>query len=171
MRVLAALATAVATRVQAYPGPYPPGGSCNLNGPQQICLAAPFSSNAVLQRAPAKAAITGSVPKGYGPDSMTVTVALVDEERQGRFSVNVTADVRPDLTWKVLLPPRPTFGNYSLTAQCTAGCTGENATAVASLLNLTFGDVYACAGPSISNSKIAPLFVKMASKIWIYDVF
>ena len=31
-----------------------------------LCLAAPFSDNAVLQRAPAHAAITGSVPEGWG---------------------------------------------------------------------------------------------------------
>lgn len=105
---------------QAYPGPYPPGGSCNFNGPQQICLAAPFSSNVVLQREPAAAAITGSVPERYGkPGQMVVTVSLIDETKAGR-SAMVNTPVRPDRTWKVLLPPRPAFGNYSLTAQCTA---------------------------------------------------
>ena len=67
---------------QAYPGPYPPGGSCNFNGPQQICLAAPSSSNVVLQREPAAAAITGSVPERYGkPGQMVVTVSLIDETK------------------------------------------------------------------------------------------
>lgn len=130
-RVLACLAAVymwVGTRdTQAYPGPYPPGGSCNVNGPQTICLAAPFGSNAVLQRAPASAAITGSVPLGYGASSMGVTVALVDEDGAG-FGATVSTQVRPDRTWKVLLPPRPTFGNYTLTAQCTSGCQGANAT-------------------------------------------
>lgn len=135
--------------VAAYPGPYPPGGSCNVNGGSatQLCIAAPFSSNAVLQRAPAQAAITGSVPVGYGvPGAMHVSVRLLDEDTQ-RDNV-VTAAVRADNTWKVLLPPRPAFGNFSLTASCTAGCAGANASYQAAVVNLTFGDVYVCAGQS-----------------------
>ena len=106
-------------------------------------------SAAVLQRAPAAAAITGSVPDGYGiPDGMTVRVNLTgyashQEGDQGGaaggaaggarggarggesssgFFHSVTAKIRPDRTWKVLLPPRPTFGNYSVSAECSGGC-------------------------------------------------
>eukprot|EP01051_Picozoa_sp_SAG22_P026587 SAG22_NODE_8464_length_654_cov_0.655856_1_plen_129_part_10 len=117
--LLASLAAAAA----AYPGPYPAGGSCNVNGGSatELCIAAPFSSNAVLQRAPAQAAITGSVPEGYGaPGAMRVSVRLLDEDR--KRDVFAFAAVRADNTWKVLLPPRPAFGNYSLTASCSAGC-------------------------------------------------
>jgi sialate O-acetylesterase len=131
-----------------YPGPYPAGGSCNFHGPKTICIGAPVSDNAVLQRAPAKSAVTGSVPEGYGEGPMTVTVTLVDAEDAGGFNQSIDTVVRPDNTWKAFLPPRPTFGNYSLTAVCTKGCAGDNATAVASLVNLTFGDVYVCAGQS-----------------------
>ena len=148
----------LAARASAYPGPYPPGGSCNVNGPQQLCIAAPFSSNAVLQREPASAAITGSVPQGWGSDDMSVTVTLADDDGAAAAAAvgsggagwqhAVTAAVRADRTWKVLLPPRPTAGNYSLTAQCSAGCSGANASFVATLLNLTFGDVYVCSGQS-----------------------
>jgi len=149
----------LAGRAAAYPGPYPPGGSCNVNGPQQLCIAAPFSSNAVLQREPASAAITGSVPQGWGADDdMSVTVTLTDDDGAAAAAAGsgggagwqhaVTAAVRADRTWKVLLPPRPTAGNYSLTAQCSAGCSGANASFVATLLNLTFGDVYVCSGQS-----------------------
>ena len=122
----ALLLSVLCVTVQAYPGPYPPGGSCNVNGPTQICLAAPFSSNVVLQRAPAAAAITGSVPVGYGASGqMVVTVSLIDETSANQSAV-VNTHVRPDRTWKVLLPPRPAFGNYSLTAQCTTVCTRKN---------------------------------------------
>jgi hypothetical protein len=124
----------------AYPGPYPPGGSCNINGRPTLCLAAPFSDNAVLQREPSQAAITGSVPVGWGIPPMAITVSLTDEEGAGR-GANVAVGIRPDRTWKALLPPRPTFGNYSLTAQCTRGCSGANASFKIELLNLTFGDV------------------------------
>ena len=117
---IALLLSGIYFTAHAYPGPYPPGGSCNVNGPQQICLAAPFSSNVVLQRAPAAAAITGSVPAGYGKSGqMVVTVSLIDETNSNQSAV-VNTHVRSDRTWKVLLPPRPAFGNYSLTAQCTA---------------------------------------------------
>ena len=144
---LGALLGSLAAVALAYPGPYPPGGSCNVNGGSttELCIAAPFSSNAVLQRAPAQAAITGSVPFGYGGPSgaeMHVSVRLLDEETK-RDSV-VTAAVRADNTWKVLLPPRPAFGNYTLTATCSAGCSGANASFAAEIRNLTFGDVYVC---------------------------
>ena len=81
----------------AYPS-YPPGGSCSATS---LCIAAPVGSNAVLQRAPAKAAITGSVPLGYHG-----TVSLELREEDGSFSYNSTVTVRPDGTWKALLPPR-----------------------------------------------------------------
>ena len=132
----------------SYPGPYPSGGSCNMNGPQTLCIGAPVGSNAVLQQAPAKSAVTGSVPVGYGKAPMTVTVTLVDDADPGGFNHSVDATVRPDRTWKVLLPPRPAFGNYSIGAMCTQGCSGENATFEVGLKNITFGDVYVCAGQS-----------------------
>ena len=100
----------------------------------------------MLQRAPARAALTGSVPRGYGIAPMTVTTTFVDEESDWQTSVNIT--VRDDYTWKVLLPPRPTGGNYTFQASCTAGCVGTNRSAAARLVNLTMGDVYICSGQS-----------------------
>ena len=71
----------------SYPEGYPPGGSCNNDGPgDRICIAAPVSSNAVLQREPEQAAVTGSVPAGYGSD-MTVRVTLTDDANPGGFQV------------------------------------------------------------------------------------
>ena len=102
----------------------------------------------MLQR-DAKAAVTGSVPVGYGVPPMTITLNLVQEQAglaaADAVAVTVAAVVRADLTWKALLPPRAAFGNYTLTAACTAGCPGSNGTATTiTLVNLTFGDVYVC---------------------------
>ena len=108
------------------------------------------------------AAITGSVPPGWGVAPMTVKVTLVDEDG-GANSATVAAVIRPDNTWKVLLPPRPTFGNYSLTATCTTGCSGPNATATKALVNLTFGDVYVCAGQSNMQLMLDYTFERNAS--------
>ena len=125
----------------AYPGPYPPGGSCNVNGPSTLlCIGAPISDNAVLQREPARAAITGSMPAGYGTPPMVVTVTIADEDGHGH-GASAVATVRADNTWKALLPPRPAFGNYTLRAQCSTGCHGPNASFAATLRNITFGDV------------------------------
>ena len=133
-----------------------------MNGPaSRLCIAAPISSNAVLQRAPAAAAVTGSVPPGYGDAPMTIEVVLRDEN--GPFEATASSLIRPDLTWKVLLPPRPAFGNYSLSARCAAGCQGDNATAAVTLLNLTFGDVFICAGQSNMQLMLEYTFERNAS--------
>ncbi len=137
---------------------YPPGGSCSAT---RLCIGAPAGSNAVLQRAPASAAITGSVPAGFGMAPMTVSVTLKDE--MGPFEKVAAATVRQDGTWKVLLPPRPTFGNYSLVAQCSAGCRGPNATEIVRLVNLTFGDVFVCAGQSNMQLMLEYTFERNAS--------
>ena len=143
-----ALALLLKVAAVAYPGPYPPGGSCNVGGKAGLCIAAPASSNAVLQRAPARAAVYGSVSDGYGAaGGMEISVALTKHGDADDVGIaTVTAPVRRDNTWKALLPPQPTFGNFSLTAGCTKGCAGANATAAVSLVNLTFGDVYVCSG-------------------------
>ena len=46
----------------------------------------------------------------------------------------------------MLLDPRPAFGNYSLVASCASGCGGYSK--VVTLDDLTFGDVFFCAGQS-----------------------
>lgn len=150
---------------------YPPGGSCNVNGPaNSLCIGAPVSDSAVLQR-DAKTGVTGSVPVGYGEAPMTITVTLTEEahvqynRRPAGVAVApaatidtatttstltvVSTVVRDDLTWKAYLPPKPAFGNYTLTAACTAGCPGRNGSATTvTLVNLTYGDVYVCSGQS-----------------------
>ena len=77
-----------------------------------------FTDNAILQRAPAKAALYGRVsplpPSGATVD-VTVTPAL-----GGKSSF--PAEMYADGTWKVLLPPTPAGGAYSATATC-AKCT------------------------------------------------
>jgi hypothetical protein len=99
----------------------------------------------VLQREPEHAAVTGSVPEGYGSDMM-VRVTLTDAS--AGFQHSVDAAIRDDRTWKVLLPPRPAFGDYAISALCAKGCSGDNATKTASVEDVTFGDVFVCSGQS-----------------------
>lgn len=131
----------------AYPS-YPPGGSCSAS---QLCIAAPVSDNAVLQRAPAQAAITGSVPKSYGSQPMTIELVLEAASsmvERSSYRHAVSTAVRADGTWKALLPAQQAGGNFSLTAHCSAGCAGDRTIINVTLVNLTFGDVYVCAGQS-----------------------
>ena len=64
----------------------------------------------------------------------------------------VTAATGEKAAWKALLKPAAAGGNYSITAKCTAGCTGE-----ASIVDVTFGDVWYCSGQSVSALKLPHL--------------
>ena len=50
--------------------------------------------------------------------------------------------------WKAYLHPAPAGGSYTITARCTAGCTGNASRDVASIERVTAGDVYFCGGQS-----------------------
>ena len=113
-----------------FPPPPPPP-------PPGVHFASVFSSNAVLQRAPARAALYGVV--WPPPASFKIMVTLVPAiDGKTAFA----ADVVGNGTWKVLLPPAPAGGNFSASASCTS-CTN---TTGPTLYNLTFGDVWFCSG-------------------------
>ena len=88
----------------AKPPPPPPG----------LHFAMCFTDNAVLQRAPAKAALYGRVvppPAAGAVVEVAVTPALAGKS-------TFEAEMFADGTWKVLLPPTEAGGDYSATASC-----------------------------------------------------
>ena len=113
-----------------------PSLSCSSAG---LCFASGLSSGAVLQRAPARAALYGSLLGAPGA-AVSVRVAAAD----GSYSKTFFATAAADLTWKVLLDPMPAGGNFTAEASCPK-CTGRKA---AALSDLTFGDVILCSGQS-----------------------
>ena len=52
----------------------------------------------------------------------------------------------PPLSWKALLPPQPAGGEFTLIANCTAGCAGAGAPIAAP--RVTYGDVFYASGQS-----------------------
>lgn len=109
-----------------------------------------FADHAVLQREPEKAAVYGVVLGGVSA-ATTVTVTVSETTATGKAaSYTVKATVTPlvsplNATWKAFLQPHANGGNITITAQC-AGC--ANATDVATLSDVTFGDVLFCSGQS-----------------------
>jgi hypothetical protein len=121
-----------------------------------------FSSQAVLQRAPAKAAVYGYLGKlGSGGGggggggikdadaaalgggaAVNVTVTVTDEHSDS-YSVAASVDLAAG-SWKALLRPAEAGGSHTITASCAGGgCSGS-----ASLADVAFGDVWYCAGQS-----------------------
>ena len=118
-----------------------------------------FSSRAVLQRAPAKAAVYGFLGKldggGGGGNKdvdaaalgggavVNVTVTVTDEHSDYSYSVAASVDVAAG-SWKALLRAAEAGGSHTITASCAGGgCSGS-----ASLADVAFGDVWYCAGQS-----------------------
>ena len=98
-------------------------------------------SHMVLQQAPAKSAVYGTV--GPGGVAVSVTVAGANDEGLEVTPYTVHAAVAGG-QWKAMLRPTPAGGSYTITARCT-GC--RNATS-ATIDDVTFGDLWYCAGQS-----------------------
>ena len=75
-----------------------------------LCFSSGLSTGGVLQRAPARAALYGSAHAG-SPVGAAVVVTLTAAD--GSSAVNATGAVGADRTWRALLPPMPTGGNWS----------------------------------------------------------
>jgi hypothetical protein len=134
---------------------------------------AAFGNNMVLQQAPAKAAIYGFLDFNASMANAVVYVKLTPQQGTPvtlQASLNVTAqtfgpdwgvrpcascpDIDPPFnpflpptplaSWKVLLPPMPAGGNYTVSAECT-GCSSEYPSTI-SISNVAFGDMWYCTG-------------------------
>ncbi len=117
-----------------------PSLSCGGGG---ICLSGTVNHNAILQRAPARAAVVGSVNAG-SPAGAAVSLELAGTLADGSaysklFSTTATAD----FTFKVLLDAMPAWGSFAVTASC-ATCAG--APTSVRLSGITFGDVFVASG-------------------------
>jgi hypothetical protein len=127
------------------PPPPPPFAStpCIGGGEGDICFSWALGSSMVLQQAPAKTAVYGWLTGG--PTSSTVAVTVATEGRGGGdapYTVPAVLTTAPPGTnhtalWKAVLRPAAAGGNFSISAKCTAGCSGG-----AVIHNLTFGDVW-----------------------------
>ena len=102
----------------------------------------------VLQRAPARASLFGSVPVGAFPPGATVAVSL--QSSGGGPPVAASGSVAADGGWRAVLPAgleADGGGNYTVTATCV-GCFAVPFITPAVLYNVTFGDVWMCSGQS-----------------------
>ena len=92
-------------------------------------------SHMVLQQAPAKSAVYGTV--GADGTAVAVTVSGASDEGQEAAPYTVQATVTAG-HWKAMLKPTAAGGSYKITAACT-GC--QNTTA-AVIDDVTFGDLW-----------------------------
>jgi hypothetical protein len=122
-----------------------------------------LGSNMVLQRGPAKAAVYGVLVGNMTAEpSVNVTVQASDGS-----SYSVPAEIGtvqqpwsypglewpwnyegPFVSWKAVLQPAATGGNYTILAECS-DCDGiAREFTRANITNVTFGDVWYCSGQS-----------------------
>jgi sialate O-acetylesterase len=132
------------------------GGSCSC--PSSVLFSTGIDNDMVLQRAPAKAAVYGSVLEVGATVEVTVEggssgayTVQADTIPVGNNNAVAPGGVTYAASWKALLKPAPAGGSLTITAKCTAGC-GTGATRssrdVASIERVTHGDVYFCSGQS-----------------------
>jgi hypothetical protein len=99
-----------------------------------------FSSNMVLQRAPARAAIWGF----RAAPGETVRAALLDDSTAQQWVTTAS----PEGTWNMSLSPQPASSGRKLTLSF------ETSRRQRVLTNVAFGDVYLCSGQS--NMEVRP---------------
>jgi hypothetical protein len=109
-------------------------GAAQAAADEPVSFSAGFSSDMVLQRAPAKAALYG-----FGTGPVSVHVAGTDGTAAA-VEYTVVAQPRADGAWKAFLAPHEAGGSYTIIA--SSG--GSSAT----LERVTMGDVYYCSGQS-----------------------
>jgi hypothetical protein len=125
--------------------------------PTGTSFAGVFTDHAVLQRAPAKAAVFGVVigDKGELGSMGAVGVAVTVQASGGADAYTVQAEHIDVVNstyarWKAFLKPSPAGGEYSISAKCS-GCTN---TTVKTLTDVTFGDIWFCSGQSNSKASV-----------------
>ena len=134
-----------------------------------------FGDNMLLQQAPAQAAVYGFLDYNASMAGAVVHVTLTPDSGSPTIvqaTLNATVQTfgpdwgvrvlnqtdcptclppfnpwnAPLASWKVLLPPQPAGGNFTVTATCT-GCSSL-APSTASISNVVFGDMWYCTGQS-----------------------
>jgi hypothetical protein len=134
-----------------------PSLSCGSGG---ICLSGTVNHNAILQRAPAAAAVVGSVGAG-SPAGAAVSLLLAGTNADGSaYSKAFATSANADGTYKVLLDPMAAWGSYSITVSC-ATCAG--APTSVSVGGVTFGDVFVASGQSNMALSLYNTFERNAS--------
>ena len=127
-----------------HPPPPPPFG---YNCSSSVCFSWTCGSHMVLQRAPHKAAVFGTIAGGTAIETAKMDVTVTPQHTGGGSAYSVQAVLTPattaggNATFKALLRPTPAGGNYSIVARCVTGCEGQ-----ATLHDLTYGDVWYCSG-------------------------
>ena len=113
-----------------------------------LSFAGTLTDHAVLQRAPQLASLFGCAGNASIVEGATVAVTFAGEEGGGGGAVNLTmpATVAGDGTWKVTLPRAfATGGLFTASLACPACPQGSW---WETIHNLTFGDIFVCAGQS-----------------------
>jgi hypothetical protein len=145
-------------------------GSTVFECPKALLYSAGFDTNMVLQRGASTAVYGQMIGDGAGA---TVEVTVHDTGGSGG-SYTVPAVVIPPgedtpthsvtcwsakgkppcwianytATWKAILKPTLAGGEFTVTATCTAGCTGDRRRDSTAIERVTMGDVYLCGGQS-----------------------
>jgi hypothetical protein len=128
------------------PAPPPPPPFASSPCTTKLCFSWTQGSHMVLQQAPSKGAVYGTLAGATAGSAVAVTVTPTGGGDDAAYTVkaDVTA-AAGNATWKAFLKPTPAGGNYTIKAACTSGCSGE-----AEISDVTFGDVWYCAGDSRS---------------------
>ena len=104
---------------------------------QGVLFSGVFSDNAVLQREPYHAALYGIADTPNTP----ITLNMIDQSTNKITKYNTNSMKNGD--WKITLPlTYKNGGNFTFVASC-AGCNGNFSDRI---VNVTFGDVFYCAG-------------------------
>jgi len=106
--------------------------------PAGVYFSGTFTNGTVLQRANDQGGNQASV-YGSAPPGSKVTVTLTNDDGLHK-DTTVTATKNGE--WKWTLPPFPAGGNYTFVASC------DQCSEKTSMYNVTFGDVWYCAGQS-----------------------
>ena len=137
--VLRLLAAAAMATTLAAAAPAGPGLTCG----DSLCFSGGFAHNAVLQRAPLRAALYGASGRNF-TSGTPISLSFMGVDGGGaRVNLTLPTASGADGTWKVLLPPFPAGGNFTARVSCPL-CVGGPATA--EIHSLQFGEVILCAG-------------------------
>ena len=141
-------------------------GSSVFECPKALRFSVGIDSNMVLQRDATTAVYGQMIGDGVGAkievtvteaggSSYTVHAVVLGDKGALPFAVRCWKPNRESCwvanytaSWKAFLKPAAAGGEYTISAKCTAGCTGDAARDVSSIERVTMGDVYFCGGQS-----------------------